>query len=65
MGGGVCRDTMALLPPEYGASNISTLASLHGSFIFREGFNPATVIVANLVDWESAGVGIVRTSDEP
>ena len=59
MGGRACRDASALLLPESGATDVSVTAQ----FPRKKGFDIATVIVADLADWDSASVSIIRTFD--
>ncbi|CAD6567524.1 MAG: hypothetical protein ASARMPRED_000882 [Alectoria sarmentosa] len=63
MGGGVCRDATALLP-KIGGTELTALAEMHESIARGEGFDPATFVVADHADWESAGVSIVQTGGQ-
>ena len=63
VGGGVCKDATALLPENEGI-DLPALARLHESVASREGFDPATFVVAEGADWESAGVSVVQTAGQ-
>ena len=58
MGGAVCRDATALLPENL-ENGFVGLANIHKTVASSEGFDPATFIVVDRTDWESAGVSVV------